>query len=311
MSWLLLRPLWLAALPPLALLALWVWRRRPAGAWERIVAPPLLARMRELGFVAPAGGRWTGLLPFLVAALVILGLSGPARLTPDSLAFDRMDPILLVLDMSPSVAGTAQLGDAQAAAALVLQEAKGRPMGLMLYAADAYVASAPTSDAASLQSLVAVLGPETMPVEGSRPDIALSVARELFAGEGRPGLAGADLIVISDGGGVGPRAWEEARRLRAAGARVWALELPRDRLPEGMPEPPADALAALARAGGGALAPVRTPRPLLERLGQARTRALARSAEGPALFEDLGRWLLLLAALPALLLFRRPLPGGR
>lgn len=244
MSWLLLRPLWLAALPLLALLALWVWRRRPAGAWERIVAPPLLARMRELGFVAPAGGRWTGLLPFAVAALVIVGLSGPARLRPDSLAFDRMDPILLVLDMSPSVAGTAQLGDAQAAAALVLQEAKGRPTGLMLYAADAYVASAPTSDAASLQSLVAVLGAETMPVEGSRPDIALSVARELFAGEGRPGLAGADLIVISDGGGVGPRAWEEA---------------------------------------------------------------LARSAEGPALFEDLGRWLLLLAALPALLLFRRPL----
>ncbi|MGP3697961.1 VWA domain-containing protein [Rhodobacter sp. NSM] len=311
MSILLLRPLWLALLLPIALLALIVWRRRAAGTWERIVAPLLLERMRGMGYVAPADGRWLGMLPFLVAAVLVAGLAGPARLRQGALAYDRMDPIILILDMSPSVAATAQLADAQAAAALVLQTAGGRPVGLMLYASDAYVASAPTSDAASLESLVAVLGPETMPVEGSRPDIALSFARELFAADGAAGLAGADLIVISDGGGVNARAWEEARRLDEAGARVWALELSRGGLPEGMPPPAADALSGLAKAGGGDLAPAREPRPLLARMGAARARAIARSSQAPDVLDDFGRLLVLLALAPALLLFRRPATGER
>ena len=176
----------------------------------------------------------------------------------------------------------------------------------MVYAADAYVASAPTSDAASLQGLIAVLSPETMPVAGSRPDIALAEARDIFAdGAGPADPGGADFIVISDGGGA-DRALDEARRLASEGARVSTLALaaagrraPRRRTP--------DALAELARVGGGTTAPARAPRPVLAAIEAARIARIARSDEAARVFRDLGPWLLALAALPALALFRRRL----
>jgi Ca-activated chloride channel family protein len=187
----------------------------------------------------------------------------------------------------------------------VLQSAGGRPVGIMVYAADGYVASAPTGDAASLQGLIAVLSAETMPVAGSRPDIALAEARAIFADDA--GLAdpgGADIIVISDGGGA-DRALDEARRLAGEGARVSTLALATP--PPGGPAPNPDALAALAREGGGASAPARAPLPVLERIEAARIARIAKSEAATLVFRDLGPWFLALAAIPALALFRRRL----
>ncbi len=332
MTLILLRPWWLLALLPVAGLALWVWRRPAMGGWQAIIAAPLLARMRDMGFVAPGLRHGVGLLPFLVAAVVVVALSGPARWREAGGGFEQIDPLILMLDLSASVTQTTRLADAQAAAALVLQQAGGRPVGLMVYAADAYVASAPTADAASLQSLIAVLDQRTMPVGGSRPDIAIGAARDLFTQGGTrfavpgpsdaagpndvaPGIAGADLILISDGGGVSPRAMQEAERLRNEGARLWALGLTGAGIlttGEGNPAPPADpdALMRLTAIGGGSYAPARTPRPLLDQIASARTERFTQSRYAALMFDDLGRWLLLLTLLPAVLLFRRGMAGG-
>ena len=174
----------------------------------------------------------------------------------------------------------------------------------MVYAADGYVASAPTSDAASLQGLIAVLSPETMPVAGSRPDIALAEARDIFGDARHADPGGTDFIVISDGGGA-DRALDEAGRLAAEGARVSTLALAPQTT--GGPAPNPDALAELARVGGGAAAPARSPRPVLERIEAARIARIARSDEAARVLRDLGPWLLALAALPALGFFRRRL----
>ena len=299
---LLLRPLWLLALLPIVLVALWVRRRATSGGWERLVDPPLLRRMQALGLVG--AGAVPRLAPFVLAALLAFALAGPARLRASATAFAPMDPVVLILDLSPSITRGPALADAQAAAALVLQSAQGRPVGLMLYAADAYLASAPTSDAATLESLIAVLDAQTMPVQGSRPDIALASARELFLREGHPGVGGVDLILISDGGGVSPPALEEAQRLAEAGARLWTLGLASPP-PEGAPPADPEALARLAAAAGGAHAPASAPRPLLAQIEAARLTALARSERAAMAFDDLGRWLLLAALIPALALFRR------
>lgn len=154
------------------------------------------------------------------------------------------------------------------------------------------------------KSLIAVLAPDTLPVSGSRPDIALSQASELFAAPGMPGLGGTDILLVSDGGGAGPRAEEEAATLRARGARVWALSLEAPGLPPDAPRPDPEGLAAIARAGGGASAPARDPRPLLARIAEARTAALSRSPGAPLVVRDFGRLLLLLPLPVALLLFR-------
>ena len=73
----LIRPMWLWALLPLAALALWSWRARGAGGWERVVDPALMPVLRRLGLIGEAGGRGIRLLPFAAAAFLVLGLAGP------------------------------------------------------------------------------------------------------------------------------------------------------------------------------------------------------------------------------------------
>ncbi|TPE50235.1 VWA domain-containing protein [Amaricoccus solimangrovi] len=305
MTLILLRPWWLLALVPLVALAALAWRRRAAGGWEAIVAPELIAFLRARGDVGAPGRRWPALLPFALAGLVALALSGPARLRTHGAAFERQDPLVLMIDLSPSVTEGGDLADAQAAAAWLLAHGGGRPIGILLYAADAFLASAPTSDPATLQSLVAVLDARTMPVGGSRPDIALSEAAKLFAAPGMPGAGGTDVVMISDGGGASPEAERRAGVLAERGARVWGLTLDRGAADPDAPPPDPGGLAAIARAGGGAAWPARDPAPLVAAIAAARTRQLAREAEAPEVFEDLGRWLLLLA-LPLALAFFRP-----
>ncbi|WP_223252406.1 VWA domain-containing protein [Paracoccus mutanolyticus] len=250
-------------------------QRRAAGEWTAVLDPALMPALRRLGLLTDGRHTPDVALPFLAALALVLALSGPAVLRPGAVEYRALDPLILAMDLSPSVAGDQRvLDEARSAAAMLLPLAQGRPVGLMLYAGDAYLASAPTSDAATLSDLIAVLSRDTMPVAGSRPDIALSMARDLFGGRDGPGLGGADLVLVTDGGGVRPRAVEEAARLASDGARVWALVLPV--AAAGAPPPAPGPLADLARAGGGEAMPAADPPALMARIAARRTARLAR-----------------------------------
>lgn len=286
----LLRPWWLATLPLLAMIALWLWRRGPdAGEWEQVMPPAMAAAMRTLGYLGSKSGHG-GLAALAAAGLVSLGLTGPAVPRTDAPLLAGSGAILIVLDMSPSVARSPALADAQAAAAGVLGAAGGRPVGLMLYSGEAYEVAAPTADPATLESQIAVLGPDTMPGGGSRPAAALALARQMLAGSG-----GADVVLISDGGGVDDATRAEAERLAAEGIGLSVLTL--DGAARGKVD--VGALDAL-----GATAPARSPDAVFRRL--SRTGGLERDPALTALqFRDLGPFLAAFAALPLLSLFRR------
>ena len=82
--------------------------------------------------------------------------------------------------------------------------------------------------------------------------------------------------------------------------------MPADKpLPPGAPKPDRAALDALVRAGGGAVADIATPGPVLDAVGAGLAQHLAAGGYGVLAYADFGRWLLLLAALPTLMLFRR------
>ena len=303
------RPFWLAALPLVLLAALWVRRRRLAGEWAGVIDAQLLPALRQLGLLTDSRRDPAVLAPFIAGAFLCLGLAGPAVLRPGAIEYRALDPLILAIDMSPSVVADERvLTDAKTAAAAILPLAKGRPVGIMLYAADAYLASAPTTDAESLSGMIAVLSRDTMPVVGSRPDIALTMTRRLFGGKDKagqegPGLGGADIVMITDGAGTGPQAIEEAARLASDGARIWTLALPRTA--EGAPPPDPEALASLARAGkGDALAIDETTR-LMAQIDARRTARLARQDGAGQSFRDLGPFLLPFALLAIFPLFRR------
>ncbi|MCS5602312.1 MAG: VWA domain-containing protein, partial [Paracoccus sp.] len=104
---------------------------------------------------------------------------------------------MLAVDLSPSVAQGGALSQAKFAAAGLAQALAGRPVGLVLYGGEGFTASAPTLDIASLRTQIGVLDSETMPGQGTRAAAALALAGQMLEG-----LQRADLILISDGGGI-------------------------------------------------------------------------------------------------------------
>lgn len=292
----LLRPWWLLAWLPLAGLMLVRATRRPdAGGWERVMGRDMLRAMVALGHLGGRQPVWQRLLAPVTLALLIAAMAGPALPRDDAPVLAQADAVVLAVDLSPSVARGAGLDQAKLAAAGLSQALSGRPVGLVLYAGEAFTATAPTLDVGTLQTQIGVLDADTMPGKGSRPAAAIGMAAQMLAG-----LPRADLVLISDGGGVDAQAMAEADRLAGQGARLWALRLT-ERAPDA-PAAPGDALDRLVR-GGEVLAWDATDR-LADRL--ARSGGSIRDPVLQALqYRDLGPWLALLALPPLLVMLRR------
>lgn len=293
----LLRPLWLLALIPVAGLMVMAWRRTSdAGGWQRVMTPDMLAAMRALGALGGLQPLWQRLLPGIAMMVLILGLGGPALPRADAPVLAQTDAVVLALDMSPSVREGPGLVQAKLAAAGMAQRLTGRPVGMILYAGEAFSVAAPTLDVNSLQTQIGVLDAKTMPGKGSRPAAALSLSGQMLEG-----LLRADVVLISDGGGVDRLALAEADRLAQAGIRISALRLPMRAA--GATEPPADALSALLREGGTMMDADDMPRlaTRLQRAGPALRDPVLRSLQ----FRDFGPWLAALALFPLLIMLRR------
>lgn len=288
-----LRPVWLLGLP-VALLAGILLSRRAIGlgAWQAVIDPALRATLARLGRIVPARGR----LPWITAALLgllAIALSGPAVERRDRPAYRNLDAVLIVMDLSPSVANSTRLEDLRTAGRLVASVAAGRQVGLIVFAGEAYLAGALTSDARALGELIAYLDAETVPVAGSRPAEALGLAAEVLDDAD---IIAADVILIGDGGGLGPVSEKMALRLSEAGARLSVLS-------------PGDVdrttLQRVAQLGGGRAGTLAAPEPVLALVASAGVARFAETDHALLFVEDRGRYLLVLALIPAFVLIRR------
>lgn len=296
----LLRPFWGLAIPPVAVLGFFLARRGGAlGAWNRAVDAPLMAALDRLGKVS-RGARDTRWLAPLIAACIALALTGPARERDDGVAFRNLDGVVIAIDLSPSMVRGGRFADAITTARLVAQSVGSRQVGLIVYAGDAYRASAFTTDAAALGQTIAFLDGDTMPDAGSHPERAIARAGRMI--EAAEILLG-DVVLITDGGGIGAAALAQARSLAEAGVPVSTIYVPA-RAP-GAPAPDRAAVVALAEAGGGASGSLLDPFPVTRALEQGMERRLRAMDGAVRMQRDYGRFLLLLAVLPTLALFRR------
>lgn len=288
----LLRPLWLLALPLLAAAGWWLARRAGGlGDWERAVAPELLAAMRAMGRVAPGRGGDRGWTLPAAAALIGLGLAGPAVERRDAIAFRNLDGVVFVLDASPSATGGAGWTDLIGAGRAAVAALGSRPGGLVVFAGDAYVATDMTADARELGQTLSLVDAETVPDPGSRPARGLALARRMVD-EARI-LAG-DVVLLGDGGGIGPAAMAEAGRIAESGARLSLVA----------PDPGPEA-AALAAAGGGVVFPAGDALALADWIAEESRAKIVRQDHPLLYWSDLGRWVAALALLPLFLAFRR------
>ncbi|WP_412501131.1 VWA domain-containing protein [Shewanella chilikensis] len=319
-----IRPEWLWALVPLALLLV-LQSRRQAGQsdWDRYIAPHLAPLLLTQGSKSRRNRLpWLG-LGWLVA---VLALSGPALYKNPLPVFASSTGRVLVMDMSLSMYATDaapnRLTQARFRATDLLEQLNEGETALLAYAGDAFVISPLTRDRNTLLNLLPTLSPAIMPVRGSNLVAALEKAKELLSQGGH--LQG-DIILMTDG--VGSRQLNAAKQaIEGSHYRLGILAIGSSqgapiRLPDGqllkdsrnevvVPATDFGLLSELASAGNGILVPYSNDGKDLQTLQQW----LATSSDATETdlagdtWVDLGPYLALLLLLPLLLSFRSGLP---
>jgi len=319
-----LRPAWLALLPPLLLLALWLGRRRGRdGAWSKVVDSQLLALLR-LGEGRGARSPW--LLVAIAWTVAVVALAGPTWQRQQTRAYRAPGAWVVVLDLSPSMAATDVTPDrvtrARYAIEDLLNAAQDARVGLVVFAGEPYTVTPLTTDVATVRSLLDPLAPSLMPESGDQLAPALDAAGRLL--QAARGVHG-QVIVLTDGFDDPARSMLAAARLRKAGARVNLVGIG---TAGGAPEPDGhggfvhdarghivltrlntDVLRRVANAGAGRLVTLNQLPTLIAALHADATRTLSSAQSAPQLhvtrWRNDGIWLLPALLLLAALLARR------
>lgn len=301
----LLRPWFLLAVVAVVAAALAIRTRGSLGDWRRATDAPLFSALSALGLVSGTDARPRRFGPLVLAALTAAAaLTGPAVRRADADAWRNLDGLVIAVDLSRSMTEGGGLSEGRFAALEVAAAAPGRQAALVVYAGDAYLAETFTADHGALGEMIAALGPDLVPDQGSDAARALGFAGERLA---EAGIVAGDVVLVTDGGGLGADAAAAATALKAAGARVHVV-LATSTGADGRPTDPAAAEAAaasVATAGGGRWAPATDPKAVTAAIaGEAAVR-LGRSDLVALGWFDLGRPLLAVAALLLLPAFRR------
>lgn len=257
-----LRPEWLWALLALPVLALWLRRRRDAGAdWRRAVDPHLLPFLLEPGRASRQ--RWLGWLAALAYLIATVALAGPAWRRIEQPLWQTRLPVVVAVDLSSASLATdvapSRVAQMQARLRRLLQSSPEGPIGLVAFADDAFTVAPITDDAANVALFVDALQPDVMPVDGQSPARAIEWSRELIE---RAGYRRGRIVLVTDRADAA--AQQAAVEAHAAGHVVSTLGLGSSdgatvRMRNGRDVPVAldeASLRQLARSGGGMYAPL-------------------------------------------------------
>jgi len=314
-----LTPLWFLALLPLGLLV-WAAARAGAGAnaWKRVIDPRLLAVL-SVGAEGGVRRRWPHLMLAAGWFIAVVALANPTFESQPVPAFRTDAARVVALDLSRSMLADdmtpTRLDRARYKLSDILSRSGDGQVGLVAFAGDAFAVSPLTDDADTILAMLEALSPEIMPVQGSRPDLAITQGMALLQ---QSGAQHGEVILLTDDAG-GQAALQAAETLRAAGHRLAVIGVG---TPEGAVVPgvrtsqgevvarlDAPALRALARAGGGAYSGLSADDADLGRVlrdPSATARDLQQSESMQAeTWKELGPWIVL-ALLPlGALAFRR------
>jgi len=288
----LLRPLWLAALVPVAIvLALVLWRQSPEAQWGGVIARHLLKNL-----IVQPGRRWSVNPAYLVATglvLAIVGLSGPTWKRELPPFVEDKAPLMIALALSSSMGETdvapSRLERAKQKIRDLLAARTGARTGLIAYAGTAHLVMPLTDDRTVIAPFLAALLPGLMPQDGKNAAAAIALATQSLATEP---VAGTILLVADDLGSA------DGGALRQSAGRNNLLML------AVRPSQGAEAATSLARSDVVPVSVDDADIRALERRVETRFQAAQGDAFG-AQWQDEGYWLLLPAALIALFWFRR------
>lgn len=291
----LIRPGWLLALLPAALLWWLLHRHADSGrAWRGIIAPHLLAHLWG-GQARPSRCNPLSLLG-LLWLLTILAIAGPTWTHQPSPFAEDTAALAIVVKVSPSMeTGDIPPSRQQRAAQKVhdLLQARGNAKtALIAYAGSAHIVMPATNDAGIIDTFAQALAPSVMPVDGDVAAEALRLADQALAAAG-----GGSIVWITDS--VAPQQSGALASWRGASAtkvRLWPPLAPGAEL---------DALLQGAQAASAQHVPLAADDSDVQALANAARFASTFGDNGDARWAESGYWLTPVIALLLLLFFRR------
>lgn len=179
-----LRPLWLLAILPCALLlwALWYYYR-PRGNWQQIIDSELLPSLT--GDSASQASRAPLVLAAIAWFIAIVALAGPSWQQLPQPSYQKQDALIILMDLSPSMYATdikpSRLVQAQREIRDILKLRREGVTALIAYSGNAHVVTPLTDDTETIELLLPALAPAMMPSIGNQPLSALELAAELVA----------------------------------------------------------------------------------------------------------------------------------
>ncbi|MBS0358672.1 MAG: VWA domain-containing protein [Proteobacteria bacterium] len=317
-----LRPYWLLAFFPLALI---VWRlfklRYVNHAWSKVCDSHLLPHL----LVQPTAAKnyWPLILLATAWLITIIALAGPTWTKKAVPIFKNLEAEMIVLDLSPAMSAQDLTPNRLTRAKYKLQDILNRmtdgQVGLVVFSGEAYTVSPFTQDAATISAMIPDLDPSIMPVQGSNIGAGLQKAKQLFE-QAKITHGNILLITASD---VSSSDYAIAKSLNQQGYTVSVLgmgttkgapistengflrnskdELVLAKLPEA-------SLQRLAEAGGGRYMTFTENNRDIDYLlpnPDSLPEEFTKGSETAETWQDSGRWLLLLIIPIALLAFRR------
>lgn len=326
-----LRPWWFLALVPAAFMTWHLLRRSGSSGsqdWARFVDPHLLRSLVVQGPPATQM-RWTAAVFAASLLALVVALAGPTWRQVPVPAYEGGIPRVVVLSLAQSM-NTTDVTPSRLTRAVhklrdILRRDPGEDTGLVIYSDRPFVAAPLTGDGQVIAEMLPELSTSLMPVLGNRPDLAIDTARELLV---KAGAKTGRIILLADDAGTDPdRTRDAAARARSEGYTVGILAIGTTdggtlQTDSGRAIAGADgaevtvrldatALASVAAAGGGKVAPLSPGDSDLDVLlpaASAGSGAVGSQSDiNSDAWEDAGYWLLLIPLFLAPLAFRRGL----
>lgn len=187
-----IRPLWLLGAFPAVLLVYLLWKRQVGyGNWDKVISPHLLPHLIQ---GSQQNLNRTPLILLLIGwLLTCIAMAGPTWQKLPQAVQKKVDAKVIVLDLSLSMYATdlapSRLIWARMKLSDILQRSNEGLTALVVYAGTSHVVTPLTDDSNTIQSMVAALSPDIMPIKGSDPigavKTALNVLKQGGIGEGR------------------------------------------------------------------------------------------------------------------------------
>lgn len=181
-----IRPYWLIALVVLFIIAYLLKRLQVKNSgWQQVIPAHLSKKLidgedNQQGFSL--------FIPLIISLLTIISLAGPAWQQLPQPVYNVQKGSVIIMDMSNSMYATDvspnRLTRARYKAIDLLDQLNEGDTGLIAYAGDSFIISPLTEDINNIKLLLPALSPQLMPVQGSNPMLALTMANEMLVNAG-------------------------------------------------------------------------------------------------------------------------------